>query len=156
MKKIFVISSLVLLVAAVLLVPLPSGTLNDGGTKVYTALTYKLVVWNVVDEDGVYHETKLYVGTDRGKSIDELWAIESENVLHTVRARVVEISGDLVTVEPLEGEWERSAADRISINVRELDKIAFEVGTVVAVTYKGAIMESYPAQINAVSWELGE
>lgn len=156
MKKIFVISSLVLLVAALLFVPLPSGTLNDGGTKVYTALTYKLVVWNVVDEDGVYHETKLYVGTDRSKSIDELWAIESESLLHTVRARVVEISGDLITVEPLEVEWERSAVDRISINVRELDKIAFEVGTVVSVTYKGAIMESYPAQINAVSWALDE
>ena len=37
-------------VLAILLIPVPS-TLKDGGTKVYTAVLYRIVIWHQLDED---------------------------------------------------------------------------------------------------------
>lgn len=43
-KKIWIcIAGVVLL--AILFVPIPSGTYKDGGTRAYSALTYKIVKW---------------------------------------------------------------------------------------------------------------
>ena len=57
-------------------------------------------------------------------------------------------------VEPVEGELEKLSSDKISFGISDLEKIDVEVGSVVQVTYKGDIMESYPAKINAVSWQI--
>ncbi len=75
-----------LLVAAVLFVPLPAGTYEDGGTREYAALTYKLVIWNRMeaahDADGritainIYQNTSVYFFPDNLKSLDELWDLE--------------------------------------------------------------------------------
>lgn len=60
-----------------LFLPVPTGTYKDGGTKEYTSLTYKIVVWNrLVDEDTTYHKTSIFWIPDNRKSIDELWKIE--------------------------------------------------------------------------------
>lgn len=89
MKKKVIISSLVLLcLFAILFIPIPRGTLDDGGTRVYSAATYKIVVWNklitVTDENGqmtgveTYAHTTVFWFPDHFKSIDELWEIEIE------------------------------------------------------------------------------
>ena len=58
MKKTIIISLVVVvvLVLAVLFFPVYQGSYDDGGTREYQALTYKLVVWNklvdVVDSNG--------------------------------------------------------------------------------------------------------
>ncbi len=72
-----------LLLAAVLFVPIPRGTYDDGGTREYTALTYRIVDWNRLYDDGsgngpsVYEKLRIYGPTDRAASIDVLWARES-------------------------------------------------------------------------------
>ena len=89
MKKKIIIS-IVVSVALVLIffLPIPQGTYLDGGTREYSALTYKIVVWNKfmveVDENGqtvhnTYRNTSVFWYPDNQKSIDELWKIEREN-----------------------------------------------------------------------------
>jgi hypothetical protein len=67
-------------------------------------------------------------------------------------ATIIEISGNTVTVEPLEGEDILRSSDRVTFATDNLDEIGVSVGDVVNILYKGEIMESYPAQVNAVSW----
>ncbi len=80
---------LLLIIVVVLLVlffPVSKGTLNDGGTREYQAITYKIVVWNKLlaepNIDGsagnvtTYHKTSVYWFADAHKSIDELWKTE--------------------------------------------------------------------------------
>lgn len=153
-KKIWIPIIVSVILLAVLFVPIPNGQMKDGGTRVYSALTYKIVDWNRLYNDGMYSATKVYFGADAWKSIDDLFAKEEPNIESVVRATVIEINGSSVLIEPLEGEWERMSGDRIHINVSEFEDIGAEVGSVVEVTYKGNIMESYPAKINAIGWKM--
>ena len=153
-KKIWIPIVVAVVLLAVLFVPIPNGQMKDGGTKVYSALTYKIVDWNRLYNDGTYSATKVYFGADAWKSVDDLFAKEEPNIENVVRATVIEINGTSVLLEPLEGEWERKSGDRISINVADLENIGAEVGSVVEVTYKGTIMETYPAKVNAVRWKM--
>lgn len=72
----------VVLLVLFLPVPNPKGRYEDGGTREYCALTYKIVVWNKmiadVDTGGVYtyHEISVFWIPDNFKNIDELWKIE--------------------------------------------------------------------------------
>ena len=56
-------------------------TYKDGGTRCYSALTYKFVVWNRIQDADVpiYHKTSLFLFPNNLKSIDELWEIEINN-----------------------------------------------------------------------------
>lgn len=160
-KKIFLSIALVLLLLAVLFVPVPRGHLDDGGTRVYDALTYKMVRWNKIYADGSYKNTRIYFGNDRNRSIDELWDMEiqkSEEAAirssETMRATVLEINGNSVLVEPLLGEDALKSSDKITFGVGKLEDIDVQVGSIVEIYYVNGIMESYPAQINAVSWHI--
>ena len=73
-SKIIVITILALLL---LFIPIPTGVYKDGGTRAYTALTYKVVKWNrLIDKNTRYSDTSVYWLPDNFKSIDELWVIE--------------------------------------------------------------------------------
>ena len=149
-KKTWILVAIILLI--VLIVPIPRGTCNDGGTQEYQALTYKLVSWARNTEDGIYRSTKLYFGEDAYRSVEELWIPESENLEQKFIATIIELGENNAIVEPCVGQWERNSSDRISFGIKDLEEIDVQVGSVVEVTYKGGIMESYPAQIRAVSW----
>ena len=56
-KKTIIILSVILLI---LIIPIPVGALKDGGTRVYSALSYKIVCWNKMTDDGIYKKTKIY------------------------------------------------------------------------------------------------
>ncbi len=154
-KKILLIILAAVLVAA-LFVPVPKGVYKDGGTREYAALTYKIVDWNRISADGVYEATRVYWFPNNFKSIDDLWAYEEPYVVSKFLGTVLELNGDLVLVQPAEGEDELLSSDRISFSTRELGDIGAEVGSRVEVYYTGGIMESYPAQINAIKWELSK
>ena len=86
MKK-GIIIGIIFVVLLVSFLPIPNGTYQDGGTRVYCALTYKIVVWNKliaeVNEDGsagevnTYHRTSVFWFPDNFKSIDDLWKTET-------------------------------------------------------------------------------
>lgn len=151
-KKVWLIVSVLL--AAILFAPIPKSPYKDGGTREYAALTYKIVDWNRLTADGVYEATKLYAFPSNFKSIDELWAYEEQYVVHKFVATVVEMNGSSVLVQPVEGEGALRSSDQIRLSITKLGDIGAEVGSTVEISYTGGIMESYPAQINAVQWQL--
>lgn len=88
MKKIIIPAVIVVALALVLFLPIPRGTYDDGGTREYAALAYKIVVWNKImaaeDKNGefssyTYRNTSVFWFPDNQKSIDELWQIEKAN-----------------------------------------------------------------------------
>lgn len=79
MKKKILISCIVILIL-ILFVPIPTGILKDGGTRVYSALTYKIVDWNHLYGCGqMYSKTKIYFLPMNLLSIDSLLAKEEKN-----------------------------------------------------------------------------
>jgi uncharacterized ion transporter superfamily protein YfcC len=89
-KKTFEILLIVIIVALVLFVPIPRGPYDDGGTKEYVALTYRIVIWNryniQIDENGdvvvneKYNKTSVFLFPDNSKNLDELWQMELDNM----------------------------------------------------------------------------
>ncbi|MBQ3094486.1 MAG: hypothetical protein IJC52_04865 [Clostridia bacterium] len=153
MKKAFTVGVAVLLtVLMILVVPVPRGSLDDGGTREYIALTYRIVDWNKIIPSGVYEQRRVYGPADRGKSIDELWALELERETASFNAVITEFHDGSVTVQPFEGEPEANSADRITFSTVSLPDIGAAVGMAIEVFYSGEIMETYPAQIHAYSW----
>lgn len=155
-KKIFLLIFASVMFLAVLFAPIPKSPLRDGGTREYCALTYKIVNWNRLTEDGDYDATKIYWFPDNFKSIDDLWADEEQEVVHKFVATVLELNGSFALVQPVPGEDELQSSDRISVNTATLGDISVQVGSDVEIYYTGGIMETYPAQINAVKWEIAK
>ena len=137
----------------VLAVPIPKAALDDGGTREYAAMTYRIVKWKKFYAGGTYEKTKVYFGKDLKKTLDELWAEEAEGIEHVFDAEITEINGSVVTVRPAAGTAEAASSDKIQFGTGNLERIGFNVGTVVQVTYRGGIRETYPAQIKAISWK---
>ncbi len=68
-------------------------------------------------------------------------------------AEVLEIQETSALVMPIEGEIERSSADKISISFSGKD-IGVKVGDMVEIAYDGLIMETYPAKIRLTDWRI--
>lgn len=68
--------------------------------------------------------------------------------------KVIESKQNYIIVEPNEGEEIRKSADKISIGLGEYNDAIYEIGTNVKITYTGYVMESYPAQVDAIKIEL--
>lgn len=67
------------------------------------------------------------------------------------QARVLEITGETMLVEPVEGAAELDSADRFSIPQRHMSPSPEpQVGDLVEISYNGMILESYPAQLGEV------
>lgn len=81
MRKKVVCVIVTIIVLAILFVPIPLGKYDDGGTRDYGSLTYKIVVWNRLQynestqERSCYKSTCVYWLPDNYKSIGELWKI---------------------------------------------------------------------------------
>ncbi len=145
--------------AVILFVPIPSGKYKDGGSREFTALTYKIVSWNRITASGnVYDHAKIYFFPYNFKSIDSLWEKESqtaafkENEEHKFIAKILEINSSSALVSPID-EYIKSTSTKISFNITSLEDIEAKVGDHVEIAYTGNIMETYPAQITATSWK---
>lgn len=156
MKKKWLVILGIVLILGILFLPIPQTPYDDGGTREYTALTYRIVDWNRITDDGTFDKLCFYPLSRRNASIDVLWAEESLSLPHRFVARIVELHGSDALVEPMEWEPERLSSDRISINPAELGEIGAKEGDLVEITYTGGVMESYPAQIRAVSWKMAQ
>lgn len=147
----------VLILIAILVIPIPRGAYEDGGSKEYCALTYKVVSWHRMYDDGVFEATRVYWLPDNFKDIDTLFYTYEENDLtSSFTARIIELDDQAALVEPLEGESERQSADRIYVGIRDFENIGAKQGDLVQIFYTGCIMESYPAQIHGTGWKLAE
>ena len=98
-KKIFFTVIAVVLLLAIFFAPIPKSPYRDGGTREYSALTYKIVDWNRLTDDGVYEATKVYWFPNNFKSIDALWEQEKENVGTKLLATVESFTETEVVVE---------------------------------------------------------
>ena len=78
MKKAITIAAAVILI--LLVIPIPTGVYKDGGTRTYTALTYKIVAWNHMYEEGIYKKTKIYPFPMNFWSLDRLAERERPNM----------------------------------------------------------------------------
>ncbi len=68
--------------------------------------------------------------------------------------KVIESNQNSIVVEPNEDEEIRKSADKISIALEKNLDYMYEVGTNVKITYNGVIMETYPAQVEAMDIEI--
>ena len=71
--------------------------------------------------------------------------------VHSFEATVLEVHDAYLLVEPAEGAWERSSADKIEVSLQ--DKTSWpipQVGDTVNVFYNGELMETYPARVGKV------
>lgn len=97
-----------------------------------------------------YQYTKkntIEIPTDKG------WAI-FESKEYSFCGTIKQVEKNLFFVEPDENEEIRKSADNIMVGKLKLDtNLKFEVGERVRITYDGYVMETYPAQINAISYE---
>lgn len=153
-KLIIVITAVILL--AVSLVPVRK-IYEDGGTKEYSALLYKVVHWNRITDTGEIHDgISLYFLPKNFKAIDDLWQEEEQNIEHQFMGKLIEHDNGRALVEVLENEPERNSSDRISFSTENLENIQAKKGDIIEITYKGDIMEVSPAKIDALSWKLSE
>lgn len=76
-KKLWIIVLVIVLLC--LTIPIPTGIYKDGGTRSYTALSYKIVNWNHMYDGGIYSKTKLYPFPLNFMSIDSLLSREEKN-----------------------------------------------------------------------------
>ena len=91
------------------------------------------------------------VGCGTTKQADTETTTENETASFT--ATILEFSGNYVLVQPVEGESELRSSDKISFSSKDLEELDVAVGSRVVIYYDGLIMETYPAKINASSWE---
>lgn len=74
MKKTLV---LILILLLINVVPIPTGQFRDGGTRCYTALTYKVVCWHRLLDDGtIFSKTSVYFFPEKDISLDQLFEME--------------------------------------------------------------------------------
>jgi len=70
---------------------------------------------------------------------------------------IIEVHNNSIIVEPEKGSNERKSSDKISMKITRPTNGTndfYVVGNRVKITYNGTIMESYPAQIDAIKIEL--
>lgn len=148
-KKIWIPIAAVVVLLAILFVPIPQGSYDDGGTREWIALTYKIVDWNRISTDGVYEQVRFYGPADKNKSIDELWELEEEEIGIHMIATVLYIDENTAVLESVED------GQRYNIKLDGLDDIGAEEGSVVDIHYSGALLYTDPPTIDKVkNWQL--
>lgn len=78
---------------------------------------------------------------------------EQQDSTTSFYAKVIEANSKYILVQPNEDEEIRKSSDKIQIDLGEDNDAIYEIGTNVKITYKGYIMETYPAKVEAVNIE---
>ena len=153
-KKVILIILAIVIFLAVLFLPIPKGPYNDGGTREYSALTYKVVDWNRRTETSTYDKTKVYFFPENFKSIGDLWDEEEDEMETVFYATVAEEYPTSVVVRPTAGCAIFNFDQRISLDISYLEDIGAQVGSIVRVTFKGPVTEIEQVMARAAKWEL--
>lgn len=89
--------------------------------------------------------------------IDDKWYVfeaKEESDQYSFYGKVIETHQKYMIVEPNEVENIRKSADKIEVSLGENNDAIYPVGTNVKITYKGYVMESYPAKVDVVNIEV--
>lgn len=152
-KKIWIPIVAVVVLLLVLFVPYSSEAYLDGGTRTYTALTYKIVDWNRISGNGIYDDTKIYFFPNNFKSLDELWELEKHEITYpTLKAKVIEVYENSVLVEAIDNK-EGQPSGQITFDTSAFENITLITGDIIEVVYSGLVMETYPSQITVLEIE---
>ena len=94
-------------------------------------------------------------GTDEGTSSvqqpDQQVTEQTAPAIRTCRATITEISGNALTVTPVEGSWELNSSDKFTISADLLDTgITPTIGMMLEIAYDGSILETYPASFSGI------
>lgn len=96
------------------------------------------------------------VDTDAEEIIEVIKTINITNVRneYSFCGTITQVEENLFFVKPDEDEEIRKSADKIMVQKLKFDtNVKFEIGERVKITYDGFVMETYPAQINAIKYE---
>ncbi len=166
MKRVIAIALLILVILAILFTPIQIGTVNDGGTKVYSALTYKIVKWNrFSDSYKPYKNTSVYFFPQNYSSLDKLWQKEEEKLDG-------EVFGDYSFVAIITETWgndgsflikdENSASQngdtvlsdsdnpKVIKNNIEVKFSDLKIGDRIKITYDGMTLYTYPGMLGKI------
>ena len=136
----------------------PAGVISDGGTIEYFGLGYKVIDFHTLAGfDDIKIGTWFMEYNDFQEEIKEYEERFEEEMIkeeYSFLGKVIESTSKYIIVEPNENEEIRKSADKISIGLGKNNDALYEIGTNVKITYDGIVMESYPAQINAIKIEL--
>lgn len=65
--------------------------------------------------------------------------------------KIMDVSGDVILVKPVEGSWELKSADKFTLSAKQLPAgVKPAAGMKLEITYSGGILESYPAMFGNV------
>ena len=158
-KKIWIPIVIVVVLLLVLFVPYSNEVYLDGGTRTYTALTYKIVHWNKISIDhSVYDDINIYFFPDNLKSIDELWKMENQDVIpvddsYFFKAQVLEIYKNSTLAEVVDSQLNQPTGE-VVFDFGYLNNVTYEVGDIIEVYYIEPVKETYPAQVDAIGWKI--
>ena len=159
MKKVLkmtIIVAVALGIVALLIIPGKEHLLDDGGSRYRKSILRMEAEWYYLRQNGDQTVSRVYWFPETLKSIEKLKDEGSKYLQDQFIATVLEINGNSVLVELSEGSARYYGTDKITFGIAELEKLDVRVGSQVKVTFDGEIMESYPAQIKAIHWELLE
>ena len=154
MKKKIWIPIIIVVLLLILFVPISSGVYKDGGSRSYTALTYKIVDWNRANGNAVYDETSFYFFPNNFKSIDELWELELNSFDYpTLKLEIIEIKNGLVVANIVDNR-EGQPSGHVSFSTKNLDFMYLSKYDLIEVNYTGELKETSPMQIDVVDWKV--
>lgn len=132
----------------------PAGMLADGGTKEYFGLGYKVIDFHTLagfDDVKIGSWSMKY---DDFKEEMREYEEKMTQVEYSFCGTITKIEENLFLVKPDENEEIRKSADLIRVQKLKIDNnVKFEIGERIKVTYDGNVLETYPAQINAIKYE---
>lgn len=94
-------------------------------------------------------------GTDAGAPISqqpEQQVTEQTDAATSIcRVTITEISGNTLTVTPVDGSWELNSSDKFTISAEQLDEsVTPTVGMTLEITYDGSLLETYPESFSGI------
>ena len=97
-----------------------------------------------LETDPPQHRNAIVAKTDAEGNILESAQLEE----HSFEATVLEVHEAYLLVQPAEGSWERTSADKITVSLQ--GKTSWptpQTGDIIHVFYNGELLETYPAHI---------
>lgn len=131
---------------------------NDGGTKIYLGLGYKVIDFHTsagFDDIKIGSWSMQYEDFDEErKEYEEKFQEEMKESEKSFCGIITQVENNSFLVRPDENEEIKKSADLIMVEKLKIDtNVKYEIGEKIRIIYDGDVMDTYPAQINAIEYE---